>query len=415
MTVSTTNSTQVFAGGQSVLTFTFRNLVSNPNYIQVNVIALTGGSITTLVYNVGYTVSLNSSGVGGTVTISPTFGSNFNYIVYRQTAILQPSAYTDYNSFPANTLENNLDQLTMIGQEAETNQGLTLSLPLGTTGISATLPIPNAVSTGTLILAWNQAGTALVNVYASSASTLASSSVSQAQAGTDNTTFMTPTMTTVAIKAFAVTNVSSSTSDVTVVSNSSTPIITSVNAATAGSNVILRLDSTGKLPANLDGSQLINTPIVKIVSSSVTTAASIVINSLVAGIRYKLILNLLQNTALSTTKILFNADAGANYAWAFNGSTFNTQFSAGLDSGANYIGSGTVDSSTSFLLEAIFQTNPSLNSSVTLTGTQAYLQSGNHRTASLSGFYSGTASVTSITIAPSAGTITGSYALYQMN
>ena len=103
--VSTTSSTQTFAGGQSVLTFNFRALTAFPNYIQVSVVALTGGTVTALSYSTQYTVAINSSGVGGTVTVSPTYGSNFNYVVFRQTAILQSSAYTDYNAFPASTLE----------------------------------------------------------------------------------------------------------------------------------------------------------------------------------------------------------------------------------------------------------------------------------------------------------------------
>ena len=161
MSVSTTNSTQTFAGGQSVLTFNFRALTSFPQYIQVSAVALTGGTVTALSYSTQYTVTVSTTGVGGTVIVSPTFGTNYNYVVYRSTAILQSSAYTDYNAFPASTLENNLDQLTMIDQEASTDRSLQLSFPIGTsTTYSTTMPIP---SIGTVI-GTDPTGTEFINI-----------------------------------------------------------------------------------------------------------------------------------------------------------------------------------------------------------------------------------------------------------
>jgi len=253
MPVSTTNSTQTFSGGQSVLTFTFTALSGFPQYIQVNVVALTGGTITALSYGTQYTVTLSTTSLGGTVIVTPSYGSNYNYVVYRQTSIVQNSSYANYNTFPATTLQNNLDQLTMIDQEQLTNTNLSLTFPLGTTGISTVVPTPVSVTNGTLFLALNTTATAFVYAYAPTGGTTVASTAAQAQTGTDNTTFMTPTMTTVAIKqwgnAGTVTSVSSSTSDITIVSTSTTPIITSVNASTSGSNVIVRTDAGGYLHA----------------------------------------------------------------------------------------------------------------------------------------------------------------------
>lgn len=141
MTVQSSQTSTSYAGGQSVLTFTWRTLVSNPNYVQVSVIS--SGTVVPLVYNVGYTVSVNASGVGGTVTVLPTYSSACTYVVYRQTAILQNSSYSDYNSFPASTLENDLDTGIMIEQETNTNAGLLLTYPIGTsTSYSTTMPLP---------------------------------------------------------------------------------------------------------------------------------------------------------------------------------------------------------------------------------------------------------------------------------
>ena len=272
MSVSTSNSTQVFTGGQSVLSFNFRALTAFPNYIQVSVVALTGGTVTALSYSTQYTVSINSSGVGGTVTISPTFGSNYNYVVSRKTAILQSSNYTDYNAFPASTLENNLDQLTMIEQEFNTNQLLTFSYPIGTSNTYSTIiPVP---SIGT-VLGSDPTGTFFGSIIIPSGATGAqgipgtngssgSNGVGVPSGGTTGQVLTKSSGTNYdtywAVAAGGgITSVSSSTADVTIVSTSTTPIITSVNAATSGSNKILRLDSSGKLPP-LDGSNLTNLP-----------------------------------------------------------------------------------------------------------------------------------------------------------
>ena len=256
MTVASTVSSMVFAGGQSVLTFTFPASPNRPSDIQVNLQALTGGTLTPLVYNTSYSVSINTSGVGGTVTIltSPTYGTNYQFIVYRNTSLLQASNYTDYNNFPSSTLMSNLDQLTMVAQELTSSIIRSLTLPIGTsTSVSTVLPVPTAST----FLAWDPTGNFIQNTTLGSAGVLVQATVAQAQAGTNNSAFMTPSLTTITIKSFStvyVSSVSSSTSDVTVVSTSTTPIITAVNAGTGGANTILRLNSSGGIPINLAAS-----------------------------------------------------------------------------------------------------------------------------------------------------------------
>lgn len=229
MTVQTTTRSQTYAGGQSALTFTFRTLVSNPNYILVNVIS--GGTTTPLVYNVGYTVSVNSSGVGGTVTVSPTYSTAYTYVVYRQTGVTQNSAYSDYNAFPSSTVENNLDQLTMINQENSDNANRAITLPIGSSpSISTALPLPVAND----FLAWDPTASFLINTPGVAGPT--------GPQGPSGSTI----------------SISSSTSDLTVVTTSTTAVLT-VNAATSGSNKVLKLDSSGNIPP-LNGLNLINVP-----------------------------------------------------------------------------------------------------------------------------------------------------------
>ncbi len=224
MTVQTTTTYQTFAGGQSILTFNFRTLVSNPNYINVLVTNLSNNTTSILTYGTNYTVAVNTTGVGGTVTVSPTYSTGYQYTVYRSTGEVQNSSYANFNQFPASTLENGLDQLTMLIQEISTSQGLTIQFPLGLNPtISTTLPSPVASEA----LGWDPTGTRFINLP------LAPSGATGAIGPSGSTG--------------SVSSVSSSTSDITVVSTSTTPIITAVNAATAGTSSILRVGTDGFL------------------------------------------------------------------------------------------------------------------------------------------------------------------------
>lgn len=243
MTVSTTTSYQTFAGAQSVLTFTFRTLVSNPEYISVKVVNLTNNTSLVLTYSTNYTVSVNASGVGGTVTVTPTYSSAYQYVVYRSTGQVQNSAYANFNQFPASTLENGLDQLTMLVQEQTTNQNLNLSLPLGLSPTASTvLPAPVANQA----LGWNNAGTGIVNINLVSQGTMVLASSADASGGVQSTHYMTPSTNTIQIQAA----ISSSTSDITVTTNSTQVLISAINVGTAGSSVIIKSTSAGNLPVS---------------------------------------------------------------------------------------------------------------------------------------------------------------------
>lgn len=152
MSVSSVLRKQQFVldGIEDDYTFTFRALTSAPEDIKCSV--LTAGTITVLTYTTQYSVSVNSDGVGGTVTLvsASTIGLG-TLTVYRETTNLQSSDYDDYNQFPANTLENDLDIRTMVDQEqSETfERSLTLSIESLYSGI--VLPDPEAGK----ILAWS--------------------------------------------------------------------------------------------------------------------------------------------------------------------------------------------------------------------------------------------------------------------
>ena len=106
MTVETTTRKQSFAGGQSALTFNFKVLPDHPEYTKLLVVS--SGTETILTYDVDYTVALASEGVGGVITVSPSYSTNYTYTAYRETAKTQETDYDDYNQFPADTIESDL-------------------------------------------------------------------------------------------------------------------------------------------------------------------------------------------------------------------------------------------------------------------------------------------------------------------
>lgn len=188
MVVETTDRKQTFNGGQSSLTFTFRTLVSNPEYIKVALVLLSDSTQTDLTYSTDYTVSVNTDGVGGIVTVNPSYSTAYNYVVYRETMALQASDYTDFNQFPADTLETNIDQLTMIAQELSEDSDRTLIYPISASSASTILPVPLANA----FISWNAGGTALINSVIPDPSTLVKATNADATTGTDDTKFMTP-------------------------------------------------------------------------------------------------------------------------------------------------------------------------------------------------------------------------------
>lgn len=227
MTVESSIRKTTFAGGTSILTFSFKALVGHESDIKVKKTLISTGAETDLVYATGYTVALAADGVGGVVTVSPTFSTLYTLTVYRETTNKQESDYDDYNQFPADTLETDLDRRTLVAQEKAEENDRTLKMPITYSPTIGTLPIPVANK----ILGWNAGATAIENkialdeddVAAAAASAAAAevaraaavvaqeaaeavsgwdiASQAEAEAGTDNLTVMTPLRAAQAIAA----------------------------------------------------------------------------------------------------------------------------------------------------------------------------------------------------------------------
>ena len=163
----------VLDGVTSTATITFRALTSAPEDIKCDV--TTAGTTTTLAYGVDYTVEIDSDGVGGTVTlVNPAAVGLGTLTIYRETTKTQESDYDDYNQFPANTLEEDLDKLTLTAQENAEAVDRSMHLPISVTGIDVELPVPVANK----VLGWNTTGTGIENKIALNADDVAAAATS---------------------------------------------------------------------------------------------------------------------------------------------------------------------------------------------------------------------------------------------
>jgi hypothetical protein len=143
MTVETSVRKQSFAGGQNTLEFSFKTLAGYPSYIKAVKTLIASGIETDLTYDSDYTVSVNSDGVGGIVTMTPSVSTLYIVTVYRETEDKQESDYDDYNQFPADTLEADLDRRTLVSQEASEETARTLKLGISYTGSSISMSLPS--------------------------------------------------------------------------------------------------------------------------------------------------------------------------------------------------------------------------------------------------------------------------------
>ena len=181
MSVSTTTRKQSFVldGVEDEYTFTFRALPDSPTDIKCYV--TTAGTDTALTYTTNYTVEVNSGGIGGTVTLvsAGTIGLG-TLTVYRETTKTQESDYDDYNQFPANTLETDLDKVMLIIQELTEGLDRAVKLSVTTTLTSSTLLLPTPVAGRAL--KWNAAANSLANTDVDIDTAIAAATASQVAA-----------------------------------------------------------------------------------------------------------------------------------------------------------------------------------------------------------------------------------------
>lgn len=161
MSVDSTHISQSFLmdGRTANFTFTFACLKTEPESVKVRKLnSVNPNTYSTLAYTTDYTVAVNSDNSGGVLTVVNTAGTD-TLFVYRETSDKQESDYEDFNQFPADTLEQDLDRRTMRSQETEdgVNRALKFSISSSISGI--TLPVPVDQRS----LKWSGTGGTLVN------------------------------------------------------------------------------------------------------------------------------------------------------------------------------------------------------------------------------------------------------------
>ena len=149
-----------------------------------------------------FLVSVNTDGVGGTITVAwPS--TNSTITIYRETTDTQGSDYEDYNQFPAETVETDLDKRTMRSQEQQEDLARSLKVAI-TASTGSTLPTGEANT----YLGWDATGTILENkTIATGGTILVKAGLSDAVAKTSDTLYMTPYGTGHAMKTIGTINI----------------------------------------------------------------------------------------------------------------------------------------------------------------------------------------------------------------
>lgn len=165
MTISSASNKVRFQGNGLATAFPFSFKVFKASDLVV-VLTSAAGLDQTLLNGSNYTVALNSNqdaNPGGTVTLLAAPATGEYLSVVRQVEATQLIDITNQGGFYPQVVENALDKLTMLAQQALEKLARGLSLPVGANpNASAEMPGPQGLS----LLGWDASGTRLINYAA---------------------------------------------------------------------------------------------------------------------------------------------------------------------------------------------------------------------------------------------------------
>jgi len=144
MTLETTVNRKDYTGDGSSTVFSFPYLFPADGDLDVYIydtVALTNTQQTITTH---YTVDGAGDDAGGNVTMVTAPTATQELIIIRVVDITQSSDYEDYNRFPANTVEGNLDRLTMICQQLQEQFDRSIFFDVNVSGVDTILPAPTA-------------------------------------------------------------------------------------------------------------------------------------------------------------------------------------------------------------------------------------------------------------------------------
>lgn len=167
MTVPTsTAKSGPYAGAGTTGPFTVGFRFLENSHLQV-IRTSTLGLDSTLTLTTDYSVT-GAGGASGTVTLVAALAVGEKLTIIRNVPFTQDADYVQNDAFPAESHERALDKLTMEVQQVAEEAGRALTLPATVSGVSTTLPTPQANS----VLAWNPAANELQNITTAELATI---------------------------------------------------------------------------------------------------------------------------------------------------------------------------------------------------------------------------------------------------
>jgi uncharacterized protein YnzC (UPF0291/DUF896 family) len=173
-------------GATSVFPYSFK--IYEDTELVVEKITIADGTISALTLTTDYTISGAGTASGGNVTtICASISAAYKLVIRRVLPLTQEVDLEDNEATSAATLEEVYDRLCMIAQQLQEQIDRSL---LRTPDLSAALVFPAASAKA--YIGWNAAGTALENKTITLDSAMEKASTSDAEAGTNDTKYMTP-------------------------------------------------------------------------------------------------------------------------------------------------------------------------------------------------------------------------------
>jgi hypothetical protein len=185
MTVSSTTNKVVYAGDgvASVFDFTFK--VFEAADLTVTRYTIADGTEVVLTLTTDYTVDV---GNGQVTLVAGALAATYKLIIQRVLPLTQEADYVENDPFPAETHEEVADRAVMITQQLKEAVDRSLKVDATQIGVSLTLPIPEASK----LVGWNASADGLENYTPNEETYLTQATQAEAEAGTNNTSFMTP-------------------------------------------------------------------------------------------------------------------------------------------------------------------------------------------------------------------------------
>lgn len=178
MSVADNYAPVVVSGTATEISFVWQ--AYNQDYLVLELEEIATGTRVTYTLGADYTVVLDDDG-GGIVTIITGSTASYQFILSLNIPLTQESPYKTSRGFQGQVIENSFDKLTSINQQQQDDIERSIRLPVGTSGIDTELPSPNA---GKAIL-WNATGDALENSTDDFNDIVTNASASAASAASD--------------------------------------------------------------------------------------------------------------------------------------------------------------------------------------------------------------------------------------